>query len=262
MEIKSTMPLYPDFIICGFPKCGTTALHANLSKNTMVHMADPYNNSEVDFFRYSKSLNWYSSLFVEGKVNGEKSSCYIHSKKALDRIKKDIPNVKLIICIRHPVMQVQSLFNYHNFKFDFDKFKNGMTHNGLSIKDSIYYNYIINVTNNFPPRQILFVVNERFIQNLNSEWNNVCKFLSVSTEVLANPKKKTGNHYQKTLKVNYNENLIYDKITKQIGEKEYFKCIKYLRDYYKIGTENLKKLLNDPLPEWDVIDSKYDNLLS
>ena len=110
-----------DFLIVGTPKSGTTALQSYLSKHPEIFMPE---FKELHFFgsefkekhsKYSKSLttNEYSNLFKNGTTNqlkGEASVFYLYSNDAHIHIKSFNPEMKIIVCFRHPV---DFLISYH-----------------------------------------------------------------------------------------------------------------------------------------------------
>jgi len=66
-------------------------------------LADPY------FFdkNYDRGLDWYFNLFEEAPASaqaiGEFSHDYIHSPEAAERIARDLPDVKILVTLRHPI---------------------------------------------------------------------------------------------------------------------------------------------------------------
>jgi hypothetical protein len=105
----------PDFIIGGAPRAGTTWLHALLDRHPAVHMARPV-TPEPKFFLvdhlYAKGLAHYATTWFEGvpdgMIAGEKSTDYLESAPAAERIARDIPRVKLIFILREPVERAYS----------------------------------------------------------------------------------------------------------------------------------------------------------
>jgi len=95
----------PDFLIIGPPKCASTSLHYYLGQHPDVYVSDV---KETNFFThdYSKGLEFYSKYFSRAgnaKAIGEATPSYFFLPFAIDRIKKDIPAVKLIITFRNPI---------------------------------------------------------------------------------------------------------------------------------------------------------------
>lgn len=122
---------YPDFIIGGAPKCGTTSLHFILDQHQdisiphdEVHFFDADDPiAHPDFLRASKtqlfwpnpnsdahdSLDWYADKFDEtAPLVGEDSTTYLMSEVAPSRICALVPDVRLVFMLRHPVARAYS----------------------------------------------------------------------------------------------------------------------------------------------------------
>jgi hypothetical protein len=104
----------PDFIIGGAPRSGTTWLYCLLDRHPAVYMAKPV-TPEPKFFLvdrlYEKGLPFYSTWFADaapGRLTGEKSTDYLESAPAAERIARDLPGVKLVFILREPVDRAYS----------------------------------------------------------------------------------------------------------------------------------------------------------
>jgi len=105
----------PDFIIAGAPRSGTTWLYELLGRHPRIRMAEPP-RPEPKFFlvddEYAKGLSYYSNRWFaaipEDAVAGEKSTNYMESKVAAERIANDLPTVQLIFVLRDPVERAVS----------------------------------------------------------------------------------------------------------------------------------------------------------
>ena len=109
--ITSPIRLLPNFIIVGAVRCGTTSLYYNICEHSCVLPAD---YDEIGFFdsNYELGINWYKSMFptkierkkIESKtgicITGEDTPFYFWDKKAIERIKKEIPKIKIIVLLR------------------------------------------------------------------------------------------------------------------------------------------------------------------
>ena len=105
----------PDFIIGGAPRAGTTWLYELLDRHPDVHMAKPLKPEPKFFLRddeYAKGLEYYSTRWFadapSSKIAGEKSTDYLESAAAANRIARDVPHVKLIFLLREPVSRAYS----------------------------------------------------------------------------------------------------------------------------------------------------------
>ena len=105
----------PDFIIAGAPRCGTTWLWHALASHPEVAMAGPVQPEPKFFLRddlFCRGLPYYSQTWFEhlpeGRVLGEKSSNYLESAVAAQRIRESLGAVKLIFVLREPVDRAYS----------------------------------------------------------------------------------------------------------------------------------------------------------
>ena len=105
----------PDFIIGGAPRSGTTWLYELLDRHPDVYMAKPV-KPEPKFFLvdhlYEKGLQFYSDTWfaqaAEWQLAGEKSTDYLESPAAAERIARDLPYVKLVFILRDPADRAYS----------------------------------------------------------------------------------------------------------------------------------------------------------
>lgn len=116
---------YPDFLIIGAQKAGTSALFYYLSRHPQIVAP---NEKEINFFwqdhLYKKGLQWYKSQFPEiltGKENPffqtfEATPHYLHSKAAPRRIYEFKKDMKFIVLVREPLSRAWSQFQMYQQK--------------------------------------------------------------------------------------------------------------------------------------------------
>jgi hypothetical protein len=105
----------PDFLIGGAPRSGTTWLYHLLDRHPEVYMARPV-VPEPKFFLvdelYCRGLDEYSKTWFAdvppGRKAGEKSTNYLESPVAAERIHRDLPDVRLVFILRNPVDRAYS----------------------------------------------------------------------------------------------------------------------------------------------------------
>jgi hypothetical protein len=120
------MPL-PDFLIAGVPKAGTTALHAALAPHPDLYLAKvkepkfflsngppPTAGGPGDVQTYQEHV-WrpadYEALFdpaPPGARLGEATPFYLYDLDAHDRIRKLVPDARLVLLLRDPVDRAHS----------------------------------------------------------------------------------------------------------------------------------------------------------
>ena len=114
--------LLPDFVILGAAKAGTTSLYAWLSEHPFVV---PACKKEVHYFDYNhfRGEDWYRGHFPlasdrarfsaeQGRpfVTGEASPSYMSHYWVPERLAAALPDVKLLVTLRHPVDRAYSQF--------------------------------------------------------------------------------------------------------------------------------------------------------
>jgi len=122
---------YPDFVVIGAAKSGTTTLYAYLASHPELFLSTP---KEPEFFArddvHARGLAWYASLFADARPDqrcGEASTLYTlspHFPKAAERMHAVIPRARLLYVVRDPVERAYSYYvqlvkNYQNATKDY-----------------------------------------------------------------------------------------------------------------------------------------------
>ena len=226
----SSIRILPSFIIVGAVRCGTTSLYYNICEHSCVL---PASYDEIGYFdsNYELGINWYKSMFptkfqkekVKSKtgicITGEDTPFYFWDKKAIKRIKQDIPKVKIIILMRNPIDRAYS--NYHlgvrlgaeSLTFE-ESIKKEMEHlmknNELEndniekflqprsyIAKGLYYQQIKNWFNEFSKEQILVLSTENLAMKPHQTLKQIFNFLGLPNEQIQNIQNRKVGNYQK-----------------------------------------------------------------
>ena len=198
---------FPDFIIAGAMKCGTTSLHHILASHPKIFIPKGeihfYDIDDFiqhpDFFFFAKDrwyyphfdeqlktyLDWYERFFKPAendKLIGEDSTTYIASEKAAERISKLNPRAKIIIMLRDPATRTYShywhLVRTGRAMWDFERCLQTMPE--TLIQRSLYRKQIELFLRFVPYENVHFILLEEFIHNLRDVINGVCSFLGVT----------------------------------------------------------------------------------
>lgn len=104
----------PNFLYIGTDKAGSTWLFKVLSWHPQVYMTP---SKDIYFFDryYDRGLDWYEKQFRPGpdaRVVGEISHDYLYGAAVPERIYRDLPDVRLMVCLREPVERAFSAYLY------------------------------------------------------------------------------------------------------------------------------------------------------
>jgi hypothetical protein len=114
--------MLPDFVILGAAKAGTTSLYGWLSEHPYVA---PASTKEVHYFDYNfyRGVDWYRSHFPRraecrafaaehGRpfLTGEASPPYLSHPHVPARLKRRLPEAKLLVALRDPVDRAYSQY--------------------------------------------------------------------------------------------------------------------------------------------------------
>jgi len=258
--------MYPNFIIIGAQRCGTTSLYNYLIKHNKIFSAS---QKELHFFdlKFDKGEEWYQKQFGRkrflGKifsknqqnefVTGEASPYYIFHPLTPYRISKMLPKIKLIAILRNPIDRAYSHYYFEKKlgieKLSFEevikeeskrlygetekiknnKFYNSFNHQNYSyLARGKYYDQLKIWYKLFAKEQILIICSEDFYENPNLVTNNALKFLNLP-------------------KFDFNKKQVFNKGKyRSMNEKTRIELI----EYFKPNNEKLYKFLNRNF-QWD-----------
>jgi len=243
----------PDFLIIGTQKGGTTSLYRYLSRHPNIK--PNYVVKELSFFDqyYQRGIPWYKSHFPKRKENYlyfEATTHYIFHPHTPKRIKKHLPNIKIIVLLRDPIFRAFSSYQHQvragrealsfdeAIRLEEDRIKDEEL---KIVKNEDYYSYnfqhfsylergmyakqIKNWLHYFPMNQFIFLKSEDFYSNTRNSLEKVCNFLDIES-------------IEFDVKRKYNS-VSYD-------EKMSPKTIQYLKDhFYKSNLELIEILGKD-----------------
>jgi len=138
----------PDFIIAGTQKCATTWLYESLYEHPEIYLPE---TDSVHYFdmNYHRGSDWYETHFPDSpddRLIGEETPSYIRSERAPGRIHKDLGDVKLIFCVRHPIDRAYSHYWHEKGKdkieFEFDELFDNYDLYQSWIEPGLYYKQI------------------------------------------------------------------------------------------------------------------------
>ena len=176
---------FPDFLVIGAMKCGTTSLHEYLSKHPDIFMSTP---KELHFFDDANfdpaKIEWYKEQFrSDKKICGSSPQSYskCHNKYYRgipERLHQYMPDIKLIYIVRDPIKRITShvIENYygeplHDVEYNIES--------GHYAKTSMYYMQLSAYLEYFPREQILILSLEDLTAERLKTMNETFRFLGV-----------------------------------------------------------------------------------
>lgn len=233
----------PNFLIIGARKAGTTSLYRYLIDTGSVI---PAFKKEPFFFNryYRKGILWYRHFFPlkrellasAGQITGEASTNYLNGAETPVRVRRHLPDVRLIALLRDPVDRAISHYR-HNVMGGIEKrsMAVALDPEGSSIvaesHDYLgggkYAEHLTRWHENFDAQQILILVSEEFFAEPAAAVGNVLEHLEVEA-------KKRPKY------VVYNETKSSERVDQQLVTR--------LREFYAKEYRDLEQFLERPLP--------------
>jgi len=171
-----------DFIGIGAPKCATLWIFNCLKQHPQICGCS---HKESNFFgkNYFRGINWYRRLYKKcppGKIKGEFSPGYLYDDKAPERIIKNFPDIKLIVCLRNPIDRLISA-HYHSLsRGKISRYQYGTnSFSELDIDRGLYYKHLEKFIKLFSSNQILILIYEDIKSNPASFIKKIYTFLDI-----------------------------------------------------------------------------------
>lgn len=145
---------YPNFLIVGGRRSGTTSLYKYLKATNGIFMP---NEKYITFFKTDdpkrltekQYISYYSAVKNE-KLIGEANPTYLDDPESPRLIKEKIPNAKIIILLRNPVDRTYSDYLYNLTKNDFtDSLEDVIKQEHPILKRGLYYEQVKRYYDNF-----------------------------------------------------------------------------------------------------------------
>jgi len=228
--LSSGIRVLPDFIVIGVGRGATTTLHHNLSKHPCLFSAA---YDEIGFFDENFHLgeSWYRSLFptkftknktiknYKNFLSYEVTPSYIRKPWVARRIKKLLPNVKLIAILRNPVDRAFSHYNMGVNESNDERSFEDVIEKDLKLlesskdhenKSDTYFKTIVENSylargfyaeqlkiwfEIFDKKQIHITTTENLATNSDNTFNEIFKFLEIPDFKILNLESKRKGNY-------------------------------------------------------------------
>ncbi|GGH37854.1 sulfotransferase [Mangrovimonas yunxiaonensis] len=213
----------PNFIIAGFPKCGSTALHYYLENHPQIYMPK---QKELHYFTNRilakldkgpgdkeakitqiSDINNYENCFKNvksGQLIGEASPSYINYPSKFDTINKELCNPKVIVMLRDPIKRAYSnylhLVREHREKLSFyEALLNEEIRKQKQYSDFWYYKFNSTYFDKLQQalekfENVLIITQEELNKDTRSTMKKVFGFLDVDVNYEPDNIEKRYNH--------------------------------------------------------------------
>lgn len=195
----------PNFLFIGPDQSAATWIY-NMMRNHSDCWIPPA--KEIYYFdKYSdKDFEWYQAHFKKAdprcKIIGEFSHSYMYSEDALEKMAQDLPDAKLIMCLRHPVER--SFAHYKALKKSAsvgEDFEKALAKYPEILDHSLYAPCILRVLRYFDASQLQILFYDDLKANPQAFAKQISRFLNISfyenTDITKNTSetKKIENKY-------------------------------------------------------------------
>jgi hypothetical protein len=234
----------PDFIVCGFQKCGTSALSQNLNQHSDISIArtshvkaNLSHGKEINFFAFEKmvtsthymGIDWYKRHFKnDGKLWGYCSPNYTSAwpHKVVELMSRHLKSTKFVFSIRNPIYRTFSTYNHYrqllneNIKFGSWEVDKNFIYNVKYKSDNFCINYVdvLKLYENAFGRDKLHIMNQEKLYSTASqdEYNKLFNFLNVDKQVIKNNDchSRYYNRGIKTEEIEYLKDLYVDQVNR------------------------------------------------
>lgn len=271
----------PNFIIAGFPKCGSTALHYYLDDHPEVFMPK---QKELHFFtnhilaklkngpgdkeaklNQISNLDNYDKCFENAKdsqVIGEASPSYINYPSVFSEINKELNKPKVIIMLRDPIKRAysnylhlvrehrESLSFYDSLMKENERINNGYSDFWYYKFNSSYFDKILAAKKSFD--DVLIITQEELRNDTKGTIKKVFSFIGVDNNYTPNNIHQKYNHGGV-----FEDNFITRFFFKQTKFKSTIKKIVPIPVQLKNVLNNTVSKYRQPTPEIDVETMNY-----
>lgn len=267
--------MLPNFLVVGAPRAGSTWIHENLKMHPEIFL--PTHKKEIHFFdwHYNEGLVFYEEIFKHShqyKAVGEVTPSYLHKTEVAERIKKHLPDVKLIVCLRNPVDRLYSRYWNSKAKYESNKdksFEDKIKEKHEFIEEGFYDEHLVRYFSLFDPKKILVLFFEEMSRDPQGFLKKIFSFLDVNATFVPEGIDRKINASAGKRKLAKNRYLYY--LHKALG-KAGFKTLAYkiaeknkiklpemnsktrawlINDIYAEHNKNLATLLNVDLSHWN-----------
>jgi hypothetical protein len=195
--------IQPNFFIIGAAKAATTSLSSLLTTHPQAAIVQ---NKEANFFSYDQNykLGWakYLALYShcrDQKAIGDASTSYSrirYYKSTVERIKRHVPNARIIYMVRHPLKRMESAYVEHACSRGcrvYASINEAVRQEPMIVDSSRYWEVFDAYRQKFDESRIKIVWFEEYIANTTAVFQEVCRFLEIDDSVVPDLQRELTN---------------------------------------------------------------------
>ncbi len=193
----------PNFFIIGAAKAATTSLSSLLAAHPQAGISQP---KEPHFFsadaNYKRGWQNYLALFehcASARAIGDASTSYSrirYNPLVLERLKRHVPNAKIIYMVRHPLERMESAYSEHACTPGgpvFPSINDAVRRLPMIIDSSRYWEVFDAYRQKFSEAKIKIVWFEEYTANTTAVFQDVCRFLEIDDTVVPDTARERTN---------------------------------------------------------------------
>ena len=190
---------YPNFLVVGGRRSGTTSLYKYLKATDGIFMPD---EKYITFFRTDdpkrltekQYLSYYSKVNNE-KLIGEVNPTYLDDPTSPILIKEKIPNAKIIILLRNPIDRTFSDYLHNLTKNDFNiSFDDVIKQEHQILKRGLYYEHVKRYYDNFGKKNVGIWFTNDLKNRREDVLLEIFTFLGINTDLPTITNKEYNNY--------------------------------------------------------------------
>lgn len=183
----------PNFLVIGAAKGGTTSLHHYLRHHPDIYLTPV---KETNFFwteaathgrRTAQTLSEYERLFAGAtteKAIGEISPQYLNSETAAERIRRDLPGVRLVVSLRNPAERAWSDYlGRVRILREGGSFEEAIRPGRPCLEGGFYFPRLKRYYDRFPREQIHVMLHDDYAADAHAALAALFEFLDVDPHV-------------------------------------------------------------------------------
>lgn len=251
------MPASPTFLVIGAMKAGTYSLHHYLDLHPQIEMSHKRKevNFFVDGFNADRGLDWYRRHWRgDTAMRGESSTRYSMRDRypgVAERIRRTLPDVKLIYVVRDPIRRLLSQYVHdvddNQESRSFEELLASPTRDRV-LNTGCYHYQLAAYLEHFPRKAIHLVCFEDLVADPGATMRPLLRFLGVDADFTdprwCEPHNDSGDKRRETAP---------GRVLRRLIGRRPLRRRRWLREHF---TEAIPPPVFDPLRHPDVV-AKY-----